>query len=366
MVNNQLHRWRKLLLGCSFFLIAWLLPYLTNEHSSGVGAFYFSKFYRFSQRTTAIFFDRIPISVGDLCYALVILSFFYASIKYFRNPRLLFSHWKLWVFWLGLLFLVFQLRWGLNYQRVATFPIQKEFQEFNSDALIRTVAQLIDQTNCLHQELSPHPDSIAHIPYSKKELQKIIENASYFKSFQTPVKLKHSEWSLALSYMGYSGYLNPWTLEAQVNRKIPKMSYVITAAHELQHQLGIARENEANFGAFLATSSHPDPWIQLAANSFALRYCLSALWRNMPEEAKTLQKKIHPGILAGYREQADFWRRYENPLEHLFKWSYDHFLKAQGQALGIQSYGAVVQLLIQHFENQETTLENTKKILSLE
>ena len=47
--------------------------------------------------------------------------------------------------------------------------------------------------------------------------------------------------------MGFSGYLNPFTNEAQVDILIPKYQLPTTASHEVAHQLGYAAENEANF-----------------------------------------------------------------------------------------------------------------------
>jgi len=57
--------------------------------------------------------------------------------------------------------------------------------------------------------------------------------------------LKKSMLSLPLTYMGFSGYLNPLTNEAQVDYLIPKFKLPTTAAHEIAHQLGYAAENEA-------------------------------------------------------------------------------------------------------------------------
>ncbi len=52
--------------------------------------------------------------------------------------------------------------------------------------------------------------------------------------------------------MGFAGYLNPITNEAQVNALIPKNNYPATICHEIAHQVGIASESEANFVGYLA------------------------------------------------------------------------------------------------------------------
>jgi len=92
--------------------------------------------------------------------------------------------------------------------------------------------------------------------------------------------------------MGYSGYLNPFTLESHVNDKIPKLSYMVTSAHEMAHQLGIASESEANFIAFYNCIKHSDPFIQYSGYTFALRYCYSEFYKLNPEKSK--RKKYEP------------------------------------------------------------------------
>ncbi|MGC6479505.1 MAG: DUF3810 domain-containing protein [Flavobacteriaceae bacterium] len=351
----KLHLRRRLLLGCSFFLSGiFLSKYVQNNHHLLEKSWIAS-----SRNSIQVLFSAllnpIPFSVGDLLYGLLTLAIIRQLAKIRQQGLKTAVNFFVWS---GLLYLIFQVQWGFNYLKPPVFPIEAPYKSYDQKALIRTANYLVEQTNTIHTELTRHPDSVPKIPYTKAEIRTLIEAAPYFQSFDTSVQLKESLWSLVLSYMGYAGYVNPWTLEAQINARIPKMSYTVTAAHELQHQLGIAPENEANFGAFLATTTHPDRWISFTGYNFALRYTLSAVWKTAPEKAKIIQAQIHPGIIKGFREQAEFWNTYDNPLEDYFKQSYDQFLKAQGQPLGIRSYGAMVQLIIQHFEKSATEVSN--------
>ena len=58
-----------------------------------------------------------------------------------------------------------------------------------------------------------------------------------------------------------------------------------------------------------------------------------------------------PGILEDYQEAFEFWSAYNNPLEPLFKGFYSHFLKANNQVKGIESYSYVVALLVDYLED---------------
>ena len=67
--------------------------------------------------------------------------------------------------------------------------------------------------------------------------------------------------------MGYGGYLNPFTGEAQINGQLPTLAFITTSAHEQAHQSGIAVKNEANFLAFLKTYKHANPYIRYAGTA---------------------------------------------------------------------------------------------------
>src|SRR6185369_11733527 len=57
------------------------------------------------------------------------------------------------------------------------------------------------------------------------------------------------------NYLGFSGYYNPFSGEAQVNTTVPSYIKPFTTCHEIGHQLGYAKENEANFAGFLSAKS---------------------------------------------------------------------------------------------------------------
>jgi hypothetical protein len=65
-------------------------------------------------------------------------------------------------------------------------------------------------------------------------------------------------WGWLGNYVGFTGYYNPFTGEAQVNTTVPKFLQPFTASHEVAHQLGYAKEMEANFVGYLAASHSTD------------------------------------------------------------------------------------------------------------
>ena len=103
-----------------------------------------------------------------------------------------------------------------------------------------------------------------------------------FFKYEEP-SIKKSLISLPLTYMGFGGYLNPFTNEAQVNDKLPMYNFPFTVCHEMAHQIGYASESEANFIGFLSTIKNKDLYFQYAGYSYALKYCLRN-WRIQDEK----------------------------------------------------------------------------------
>jgi hypothetical protein len=150
--------------------------------------------------------------------------------------------------------------------------------------------------------------------------------------------------------MGYGGYLNPFTLEAQVNTRIPNFRFPVVSCHEIAHQLGFAAENEANFIGYLAALNNEDPVIKYTALSYALSYCLFELRNQDETEFQMAYAAVHAGVRKDFEELNRFWTAYENPLEPVFKEVYNTFLLANNQTQGIRSYNLVVALLVAYHQ----------------
>src|SRR5690606_41146170 len=126
-----------------------------------------------------------------------------------------------------------------------------------------------------------------------------------------------------LTYMGFSGYLNPFTNEAQVNNMLPLYSFAATTTHEIAHQIGYASESEANFVGYLAAVHNRDQFVQYSGYTLALRYCLRNWEIRDKKVAKELFATLNPGIKANFSESKEFWEGYESFIETGFKIFYD-------------------------------------------
>ena len=48
----------------------------------------------------------------------------------------------------------------------------------------------------------------------------------------------------------------------------------------------------------------------------------------------------------------DFWDKYKNPTEPIFKTTYNAYLEANEQEGGIESYNYVVELMVHYFDDK--------------
>ncbi len=307
-------------------------------------------------------FGWIPFSVGDIMYTLAgIYLIRWVVLNRWRFIRETKSVLTEVLAAISLLYFAFHLFWGLNYYRL---PLHKSMNlevDYTTEELIKVTDMLINRSNRLHEGLVADSTLKITMPYGKSELlQKSSEGYhSLINKFPflnpEPLSLKRSLYSIPLTYMGFSGYLNPFTHEAQIDGIIPLHKYPVTACHEQAHQIGYAAENEANFIGFLAADSNEDPYFKYSANIFALKHCLFEIARR--EEA-LFDKKLallNEGILKNYEEERLFWMSYQNPLEPVFKETFNTFLKANSQPDGIKSYSYVVALLVNYFKSQKAS-----------
>ena len=301
----------------------------------------------------------LPFSFGDLLYAFTII--FIIRWLILNVKRI----WKDTVRWLidvfaavSVIFMAFHLFWGFNYYRN---PLHKNLNledDYTTEQLITVTKNLIKKSNTIQLQITKNDSLKVDLPFTKTEILALTPKS--YEALKTdfphleyhPKSLKKSIFSVPLTYMGFSGYLNPLTSEAQVDYMIPVYKFPTTAAHEVAHQLGYAKENEANFIGFLATISNTNIYFKYSGYTFGLRHCLGEVFRRDPDLYYQLLPTINTGILKNYQEVRDFWNDYQNPLEPIFRSTYTTYLKANNQAKGMDSYSYVVALLVNYLENK--------------
>lgn len=154
------------------------------------------------------------------------------------------------------------------------------------------------------------------------------------------------------SYMGFTGVFVPFTAEANVNPETAATSLPFTMCHELAHSKTVARENEANFCAFLACLNNEDPAFRYSAWYSAFSYTYASLYEVDRAAALEIADSIsetlrHDRIAAG-----EHYAQFDGPVQEIAQKANDLYLKTAGDKDGAESYGEVTDLLVAWYLQQ--------------
>ena len=121
----------------------------------------------------------------------------------------------------------------------------------------------------------------------------------------TPVK--RLGWAGIYSALGKTGVTVALTGEAAVNPNIPGYALPFAMAHEMAHRLCIAREDDANFSAFLACAENGSTEYQYSGYFMAFQICRSALFSVDEAAVEAIDEGICAELYQDINELGDFF-----------------------------------------------------------
>ncbi len=323
-----------------------------NSYSTGIYP-PFGRFLRY-------IFGWLPFSIGDVLYGLIILWMIWKLGKgikaLFKKQVTLKSFFAGSLKALNILLIVyifFNVFWGINYNRKGIADqLQLKMDKYNQEDLKKINELLLEEVNTSKLGLLSH----GNIYPSKNQLFSKVNQAYVhaevdysFLNYQ-PVSLKPSLWSWLGNYMGFTGYYNPFTGEAQVNTLVPKFLQPFTTCHEVAHQLGYAKEMEANFVGYLAATASQDTLLKYSVYLDLFMYSNRNLFMTDSSAAKEIGKQLIPQVKDDLAAWRAFNRKYRNPVEPVFRWIYGKYLERNQQPQGVLSYDEVTGFLIAYYK----------------
>ena len=163
------------------------------------------------------------------------------------------------------------------------------------------------------------------------------------------VPAKGMFFSKIMSIIDFTGFFCPFTAEANVNADFPPALFAATVAHELSHQRGVAKEQEANFVAVLASLESGDTDYGYSACLLAFIHLSNALHSVDPAACHLVYEGLCEGVRLDLAENDAYWARFESPVQTVTDAVYEGFLQSYEQTLGMRSYGACVDLLVNYY-----------------
>lgn len=228
--------------------------------------------------------------------------------------------------------------------------------EVSAEELYDTALILADKVNNEMEAIVYRTGGFSVMPYTYGEMNdKLIaaydiacDKYSFIQRLDS--RLKPVMLSEVMSYTHITGVYTFFTGEANINVAFPDYTVPFTAAHELAHQRGIAREDEANFVAYLVCIESDDPYIRYSGYLNLFEYVVSALYRADVQLYRQVFTKLDTLAILEMNAYSDFFDKYRDSVaSEISGVVNDTYLTIQGTA-GTASYGMVVDLAVAYYK----------------
>ena len=303
---------------------------------------FFSRRFSFSAGETAIGLLLVAViaCLGRFCYLLV--------SRPFARPQLVRAASIKFVWLTAILLWLFLLAFGFNYQRPHVYELLGYEERRANVVELESLGEEIvwgvnDNYLEAHAEGRTMPGDVEILNLLKESYDTTAELSLLPQGDFTPPK--PSYFSGLLTRLGIGGFYFPFTGEPHYNADAPDFQLPFSAAHEMAHQRGVARESEANFVAYLVCVNSRDPFVRYSGYRNGLGV-LSELSKLEPERAKSLATRLGPGYIEDSRRAAIFWAKAAGAAGALSRRINDLYLRANRVKSGVEDYRGSTALII--------------------
>jgi len=284
-----------------------------------------------------------PFSLGELVvglFIILLLSRIILSFVRLARGKTVFKNFakkalKGIFLYFGVVYFLFIFLWGLNYNREPVAELVNLKEAAASPEIIAACLSVLAERSGKNALL---------VERDADGIFCLTDAARAVVSLQA--KACSRIFSKAMSKAGIGGFYCPFTGEANYNSYLPESELPFTAAHESAHRMGFARENDANFIAYIICRESPLADIRYSAELAAVSYLLAALKsadENLYREKLPL---INEFVQRDINNRRQFWRSNRGWFMNFSeKWN-DAFLKANLQKDGNKSYSRFAGMLL--------------------
>ena len=260
-----------------------------------------------------------------------------------------------------LLFVLFVWTYSSGYH---TSPIEDKMNldrgSLSKEELYASSQIIANELNELCKDVNYDESGASTHPYSYDEMSQLIctgysnfaNKYGVLRTFSSRIKpLLVSE---PLTYTHLSGIYTFMTGEANINSNYPDFIIASSSAHELAHQRGIAREDEANFIAFAVLLETNDSFLKYCAYLDVYSNVLNDLYSADKDLYFDVVSKVDERVLNDLRSYSRFFEKYANSkASEVVDSVNDSYLQANGQENGTKSYGMITELVCAYLLNKQ-------------
>ena len=306
--------------------------------------------------------NLLPFSMAEVLYTVIILSAMLFIVKMFQAVRKSQLKWKTLGIRLAALMLIpafiitgYNWLWALGYYGT-TFAERSGLknQGVSVEDLTKVTAYFAEQASDLSVKMERDGEGHFIERGFWQDYEGLYDNLEAEFPFLATRSLRPKPmlYSKFMSIIGFTGFYFPFTGEANVNTDFPPALQPETISHELAHQRRVASEAEANFVGIAAAISSDKQVYQYSAYLSGLTHLSNALYKADREAWAAISETLAPEIRIDWNDNSRYWAQFESPMETVATTVYDSYLKHNDQELGIKSYGACVDLLVEYYKNK--------------
>lgn len=313
---------------------------------------FFESFFEFQKKVHQAIFSWIPFSLGDLLYILAGVFLLYHGVTVFKKRK---RHSSLLSVLIGIniFYFLYQIFWGMLYFQVPIIkklPTEKEPTIEKAKVLAVKYLEKCKETRNLVKEDKNGVFVVTDLKAVQDEIlarQAGLPKAVSGKKAPGINSFKPSLFKEVMNFTGILGYYNPFTAEAQYNAQLPNTYIPFTSAHESSHQLGFAREQEANFVGFLIGIDSGNQELRYSTEYFTLKSLLNFIVEKDPEFVKSMLKNYSPAMKRDRAYEKAFVFKHQGILDDFFSFTNNLFLKSNQQE-GSVTYSYFIDLLLNY------------------
>jgi hypothetical protein len=346
---NRLTTYYKKRFWAAILVVQILLFYTFSKLKIVVSSF--ESFFEFQKKIHQLLFSWIPFSIGDVLYILLGAFLVYLIISCFKTKTRNSSILKILVL-ANIIYFTYQIFWGMLYFQkpiISKLPeIEITLEKRKSLAL--KYLEKCRQTRILVKENQQGIFVVSNISKIKSEILNRQTKLPAFISSKNSDEINSFKPSLFddfMSFTGILGYYNPFTAEAQFNAKLPASYLPFTLAHESSHQLGYAREQEANFIGYLIGVNSGNIELRYSTEYFTLKSLLNSIVYEDEKFVETVLKDYSLGMKRDRAYERQFVLKHQGWLNDFFGFTNNLFLKSNQQE-GSVTYSYFIDLLVRY------------------
>ncbi len=293
-------------------------------------------------------FGLVPFSAAEIIlYLLAAFALAYLIWNWRRPVRTA----KKAVLLAGILLLSYSLNCGINYYCVPfSAGLSYERSGHTLDELKELCGYLAEKANEYRDCAGVRLDAKTYGEAGVRAMTALGEEYPRLSGYYPRPKYLTVPWILSVQQL--AGIYSPFTVEANYNNAMVAYNIPHTICHELSHLKGFMREDEANFIGFLACLQSEERQFLYSAYVMGWVYAGNALAASDPEAYVQIRSRLDGEILADLEENNRFWNQYEGKAAEVAEAVNDTYLKANSQEHGVESYGMVVDLMLDWYRNE--------------